>query len=308
MKRSLPPLNAIRAFEATSRHLSATRAAAELHITPAAISHQIKILESYFETKLFKRLNRQLLLTDAGQNYALALQDIFNRLKEETKKITKHQQTSLSITVEPAFAMYWLVPRISKFKKLHPGIDLKIDASYEVVDFKKNQIDLGIRCSQGKHPGLVSTLLFRNELYTVCNPCILEKQPLNKPNDLKQHVLLHETAAISYPDYPNWEIWLKAAGANEVDPAMGLFFETGYLLIQAALDGQGIALERRAFVESLIEKGRLVRPFNFSLKQKTGGYHLVIPEHRVNDPKIEAFRKWMLSETKHLREKILEPA
>lgn len=296
MKTRLPPLNALRAFEATSRLASAKHAAQELHVTPAAISHQIKLVENHLGIPLFKRLNRQLVLTDAGKKYATSLQDIFNRLNDETSKLKQTQNSHLTVTVEPAFAVHWLIPRLNKFKQHSPHIDLRISASYDVIDLNKNDIDIGIRWGKGKYSGLISTLLFRNEVYPVCNPMLLQKHPIKKPNDLKHHTLLHETSAFAYPHYPVWRTWLNAVGANRVNPDSGLYFETGYLLIQAAMSGQGIALERAAFVEPLIKAGQLVKLFDFSLTESASGYYLVFPENRDKDPKIIAFMDWLKSE------------
>src|SRR5579872_4071386 len=183
MSYRLPPLNALRVFEATSRLLSAKKASEELHVTPAAISHQIKLLESQLGFPLFKRLNRQLLLTEEGQRYAQVLQEIFKKLSYETEKLTHHQKNLLTLTVEPAFAMYWLIPRLDKFKKQHPHIELRISANSQVIDFKKTNIDMGIRLGSGRYIGLYSTLLFRNQLYPVCSPKLIKKLPLKKPND-----------------------------------------------------------------------------------------------------------------------------
>src|SRR3989344_5640670 len=265
MKKRLPPLNALRAFEATARLMSAKRAAEELHVTPAAISHQIKLLESFHQAKLFKRLNRQLLLTEVGQKYALVARNMFAQLLEETHKLFQTPTNILTLTVEPAFAIYWLIPRINKFKSLHKHIELRIAASYELMDLKKNDMDIGIRWGNGKYPGLKSTFLFRNEVYPVCSPALLKKHHIRKPNDLKHHTLLHETAAVALHNYPDWRNWVKEVGATEVNPESGLYFETGYLLIQAAIDGQGIALERHAFVESAIKEGKLIKLFKHSI-------------------------------------------
>src|SRR3990167_3280320 len=293
--KNLPPLYALRAFEATSRHLSAKQAAVELFVTPAAISHQIKALESFLGVQLFTRLNRQLLLTNAGQKYAASIQGIFNHLITETKKLKANTQSFLTISVEPAFAMYWLIPRLHKFKQFAPTIELRILSSYDIIDFKSSSIDAGIRWGKGQYPGLSSLLLFRNEGYPVCSPTLL-KIPLHNPNKLKHYTLLHETAAIAEPDYPDWQSWLKAVDASEVDSTSGLFFETGYLLIQAALDGQGVALERAALVEPAIKTGRLIKAFNFSITESLGGYYLVFPDKAYDNPKINIFHDWLKKE------------
>ncbi len=298
MSERLPPLNALKVFESVSRLLSAKKASEELHVTPAAVSHQIKLLESQLGLPLFKRLNRRLLLTEAGQQYSSALQEIFKQLSEETRKLRQNLRSLLTISVEPAFAIYWLIPRLDKFKKEFPNIELRISASYELVDFKKSDIDIGIRWGNGKYLGLNSTLIFQNEVFPVCSPALLKKHPIKEPNDLKHFTLLHETGAIAHPDYPDWRTWTKAVGATEVNPESGLYFETGYLLIQAAMEGQGIALERSDFVKPAIEAGKLLRLFDVSIHEPTNGYYLVFPENRIHDNKIISFLTWLKSEIK----------
>lgn len=298
MSYRLPPLNALRVFEATSRLLSAKQAAEELHVTPAAVSHQLKLLEDHLGFPLFVRQNRQLLLTEIGQRYAVSLQSIFKKLADETKKLTQNARSQLTVSVEPAFAIYWLIPRLCKFKKQYPQIELRISSSYELVDFRKDNIDVGIRCGQGKYPGLISILLQRNELYPVCSPGLLKKHPVRNPNDLKHYVLLHETAAINLPGYPDWPTWVKQFNATEVNPESGLFFETGYLVIQAVIEGQGVALERSLLTKAAVESGKLVRLFNTSLRETNAGYYLVFPEDRDTDPKIKAFSQWLKQELK----------
>lgn len=296
MSYRLPPLNALRVFEATSRLMSAKHAAEELHVTPAAVSHQIKLLETHLGFLLFNRVNRQLLLTDVGQRYSRTLHDIFKKLADETEKLTQNVRSQLTLSVEPAFAIYWLIPRLDKFKKQYPNIELRISSSYEVVDFRKNNIDIGIRWGQGSYSKLISTLIFRNELYPVCSPSLLKKHPVRKVNDLKNHTLLHETLSITLSDYPDWRAWVKKFNANEVNPESGLFFETGYLVIQAAIEGQGVALERAAFVEPAIQSGKLVRLFNSSIRETVNGYYLVFPENRIADQKIQSFKNWLIGE------------
>lgn len=299
MTYRLPPLNALRAFEATSRLKSAKEASAELHVTPAAISHQIKLLETYLGFPLFQRLNRQLLLTEMGQQYSHTLHDIFKKLAQETQKLTQKMGEQLIVSVEPAFAIYWLIPRLDKFKKQFPYIELRISSTYELIDFRKNNIDIGIRWGYGKYPTLNSTLLFRNELYPVCSPLLLKKHPIKKINDLRNHTLLHETGAITQPDYPDWSTWTKKFNASKVNPESGIYFETGYLVIQAAIEGQGIALERAALVAPSIRSEKLVKLFNASIHEMLTGYYLIFPENRISDKKIQSFKQWILSEIKN---------
>ena len=300
MQRRLPPLSALRAFEATSRLLSAKKAAEELFVTPAAISHQIKALEEYLDLKLFKRQNRQLLLTEAGLRYAASLQKVFDHLFDETQEVMKFKEKNyLTISVEPAFALYWLIPRLNKFKEHHPDIELRVLATLELIDLKKSNVAIGIRWGQGTYPGLNSTLLFHNVITPVCSPSIIKKHPIKEPNDLKHHNLLRLRTFILSTDYPTWHTWLNAVGGNEVDPESGLAMESGYMLLQAAINGQGVALERKALVEPLIKSGQLIQPFDFSIQETTTGYYIVFSESDSSDPKIQAVIKWLISETKN---------
>lgn len=294
----LPSLNALRAFEATSRLLSAKKAAEELNVTPAAISHQIKLLESELGIILFKRLNRQLLLTEAGQRYAQFLQAIFKQLSDETQKLTRQVQSTLTLSVEPAFAIYWLIPRLDKFKKLHPQIELRISANTQIIDFKKDNNDLGIRLGKGTYTGLHSTLLFHNKLYPVCSPELIKRHKLKTPQDLKFHTLLHRTAAITTPGFANWQTWLKKVNVSDINPEEGLYFETGYLAIQAAIEGQGVALERHALVTPSILQGKLIRPFKEFIRETETGYYVVFPFDREDDVKIQTFLSWIKMEAK----------
>jgi LysR family transcriptional regulator, glycine cleavage system transcriptional activator len=285
MAQRFPPLNALRAFEATSRLFSAKRAAAELHVTPAAISHQIKLLESHLGLALFRRINRRLILTEAGQRYAAVLHELFEKLAKETQALTKNLRNQLTISVEPAFAIYWLLPRIEDFKKQYPQIELRIAASYETVDLLNSDVNIGIRWGKGQYPGLCSILLFRNKLYPVCSPDLLTRIPIRRPADLKLHTLLHETTAIAQPDYPDWRDWLRKAKVDSiVNAEAGLYFETGYLVIQAAINGQGVALERDALVKPAIKAGKLVKLFNTSITETANGYYLVFPKNAPNNP------------------------
>lgn len=296
MAYRIPPLNALRAFEATSRLASAKKAAEELHVTPAAISHQIKLLENQLGFPLFRRLNKQLLLTEAGQQYAQALQDIFKRLANETEKLTRHLQSTLVLTVEPAFAIYWLIPRLDKFKKLYPDIELRIAANSQIVELEKSQYDVGIRLGKGNYLGLNSILLFHNELSPVCSPTLVKKHVLKKPSDLKFHTLLHRTAAITMKGFINWKDWLKAANENSVDADEGIYFDTGHLAIQAAIEGQGVALERHVLVEAAIQQGKLIKPFSLSVEEKESGYYFVYPQDKKDDRKIQNLLSWIISE------------
>ncbi|MDJ0937403.1 MAG: LysR family transcriptional regulator, partial [Kiloniellales bacterium] len=208
----MPPLNALRAFEAAARHLSFTKAAQELHVTQAAISHQVKGLEEILGIQLFRRLNRRLALTEAGQDYLPPLRDAFDAIAGATQRLHEREEGSaLKISVLLSFASAWLLPRLSAFRRLHPEIDILVTASDTLVDFEQDDFDMGIRYGLGSYPGLRVDVLMEDEIYPVCSPKLLDgPHPLRRPADLKHHTLLHDTVQ-GTPDDPDWRLWLRQA-------------------------------------------------------------------------------------------------
>lgn len=298
MNVQLPPLNALRAFEAAGRHLSLTRAAEELHVTPAAVSHQIKSLEDYLGVKLFRRLNRALLLTDAGQACLPGLRDGFERLAEAVEA-TRLQiaRRALNVSVAPSFGAKWLVPRLDHFYADHPGTDVRIEASTRLVNPLREDIDLCIRYGRGDYPGLHVECLMADEVIPVCSPKLLNgPKPLRTPADLRHHTLLH--ADLPFKDgYPDWRTWLAAAGETNLDVERGPRFTMASMAVQAAIAGQGVALAGRVLVEDDITGGRLVNPFEVRFPVRFA-YYVVCPEAIVNQPRVAAFREWLKAEAK----------
>ncbi len=293
MARRLPPLNALRAFEAAARHLSFTRAAGELHVTQAAISHQVKALEEHLGRKLFRRLNRALLLTDDGQAYLPSVSRAFTLLNDATSDLlTKHAPGPLTVSALPSFAARWLVPRLGRFRHIRPDIDLRIDPSAALSDFAGGDVDVGIRYGRGKYPGMRADWLMTEDIFPVCSPALLEgPHPLRDPKDLEHQVLLHDDG------HGDWRTWLLAAGVERVDPARGPIFTDSSMLIQAAMAAQGVALARGVLAADELAAGRLVRPFTLSLPTEYA-YYLVCPVNTAEQPKITAFRDWLLSEAR----------
>ncbi len=291
MARRLPPLNALRAFEAAARHLSFTRAAGELHVTQAAISHQIKALEEHLGRKLFRRLNRALLLTDDGQAYLPSVSRAFTLLNEATNDLlTKQAPGPLTVSALPSFTARWLVPRLGRFRQIRPDIDLRIDPSAELSFFAGGDVDVGIRYGRGKYPGLRADWLMTEDIFPVCSPALRQgPHALHHPRDLEHQVLLHDDG------HGDWRTWLLAAGVTNVDPARGPIFTDSGMVIQAAVTGQGVALARGVLAADELAAGRLVRPFTLSLPTEYA-YYFVCPEDAADQPKIAAFRKWLLSE------------
>jgi LysR family glycine cleavage system transcriptional activator len=299
MTRRLPPLNALRAFEAAARHLSITRAAEELNVTPAAVSHQVKTLEDYLGLPLFRRLTRALMLTDAAQAALPALRDGFDSLAEGAERLRAYDASGpLVVSVMPTFAAKWLVPRLDRFREVDPDIDVRIDATDRVIDFAREDADIGIRYGPGVYPGLRVDRLFSDEVFPVCSPALLDgPRPLATPADLRWHTLLHENWGVANDRWPDWRMWLRAAGVDDVDPSRGPRFSHLTMTIQAAIAGHGVALGSTVLAADDLAAGRLVRPFELRLSTPVDfAYFVVCPEAAADRPKIVAFREWLLAE------------
>lgn len=300
MVRKLPPLNALRAFEAAARHLSFTKAAEELGVTPAAISHQVRHLEDQLGIPLFQRLTRAVRLTAAGQAFQPLLSDGFDRLAEAVSVLKAMERAGvLTVSVAPSFASKWLLPRIERFAARHPEIDVRISASMALVDFRSDQVDIAIRFGQGRYPHLKVDKLFSESVTPMCSPALLQgDHPLRTPDNLRHHALLHDDSAYAVGPTPDWRMWLKLAGHEDVDATRGLRFSHAEHALQAACDGLGVVLGRQSLAAGDIAAGRLVRPFHLVLPIDFG-YFLVRPETGEERPKVAAFREWILSEARH---------
>lgn len=293
MARKLPPLNALRAFEAAARHLSFTRAAEELHVTQAAVSHQVKSLEEYLGIKLFRRFNRSLLLTDEGQSYLPGMTKSFDLMSDATARLAKKDPSGpLTVSVLPSFAARWLVPRLGRFRRAHPEIDLRIDPAAEMVDFGRGDVDVGIRYGRGVYPRLRADRLMAEDIFPVCSPALMAgEHPLDDPEDLAYHTLLHDDG------HGDWRTWLLAAQVETVDPNRGTVFTDSSMLIEAAKRGQGVALARSVLAQDELDAGTLVRPFGQSVPASFA-YYMVCPKDVAEQPKIKAFREWVLAEAR----------
>ena len=300
MPRRLPPLNSLKAFEAAARHLSFTKAADELHVTPAAISHQIKALEDYCGAPLFRRLTRALVLTETGQAALPALREGFDKLAEAAARLVPDPRSGLlTISVAPTFCAKWLMPRLDRFRAAHPGFDVRIDASDELAVFGADGVDVAIRYGSGRYAGLVAESLMAEVVIPVASPALLEgPKPLASPADLAHHTLLHVSWKMTDDEAPSWRMWLKAAGVAGVDSDRGPRFNVDGLTIQAAVAGHGIALVNRALVLDDLAAGRLVRLFPPTEADRPSAfcYWLVYPEAHGRNPKVQAFRDWVTRE------------
>jgi len=305
MKRQLPPLNSLRAFEATARHLSFTLASEELNVTPAAVSQQVKVLEEYFDVVLFKRITRALLLTEAGQSILPLLTEGFDKLAEADYLLRSRQADNvISVSVAPALGM-WLLPKLDSFRQFAPNYDIRIDASELEVDFMRENVDVALRFGTGDYPGLVSECLFDEQIVVVCSPSLLEgKHPLNSLEAIQHHTLLHSTWRFDKDFGANWRMWLKVVGLDGVDAERGPRFNLDAMIIQAAVEAQGLALIDQSLAAAEIAKGNLVQPF----EQCIGGsgvtglcYYFVYPENRREDPKVVVFKNWLATELKTIQ-------
>jgi LysR family glycine cleavage system transcriptional activator len=304
MRRRFPLLNALRAFETASRHGSLSGAATELSVTTGAVSRQISRLESYLDCSLFTRNPRGVALTSKGEAYANALTDAFDRIDDATSELRGGgAPASLSVFSFTTLAMEWLLPNLDSFRKLHPGIDLKLVASSEPVGLYDGQVDVGLWIGPEHWPGIHFDVLFSADHFPVCSPALLENGPaLREPGDLRHHTLLYSTQRI-----PNWPDWLNAAGAGDVDIPREMRFENSSNAYRAARDGLGVALGQRLFVAEDIAAGRLTVPLPLSIRSQES-YCLVCLESRHADWKIEAFRGWIgarVAETEALSQSVL---
>ncbi|QCO16556.1 transcriptional regulator GcvA (plasmid) [Azospirillum brasilense] len=291
MARRLPPLNALRAFESAARHLSFTKAAEELHVTQAAVSHQIKGLEEWLGMPLFRRMNRALILTETGQSYLPPVRDALDTLSHATERLFRMDGSgALTISTMPSFAAKWLVMRLGRFQARHPELEVRLHTTPQLVDFSQQDVDIGIRFGAGNWPGLRCDRLMTEDIYPVCSPSLLTgPRPLRCPEDLRHHTLLHDDYFIT------WGTWGEAAGIAGLDHARGPRFDDSALLLQVAAEGGGVALARGVLVADDVAAGRLVRLFDVHLPGNYA-YYVAAPPHYFSRPKVKAFRDWLFEE------------
>ncbi|WP_425410871.1 transcriptional regulator GcvA [Hyphococcus sp.] len=295
--KQIPPLNALRVFEAAARHLSFTKAADELHVTPGAVSQQIKALEDFLQTPVFRRHKRALLLTDEAQASLPILREGFDKLAEAGQILAKKGDAGrLTVSVAPSFASKWLVPRLDRFQELHPEIDVWVSADMNVVDFAVDDVDIAIRYGAGNYSGLVTEHLMAEKIVPVCSPQLLTgDNPLKKPDDLKQHTLLHDSSSEKDPGCPTWPMWLKAAGVCHKEGERGLKFNQSSLVIEAAVAGKGVALAKSALALADLEAARLVIPFDLTTPTEFS-YYVVHPPSKSSSATVKAFKEWVQRE------------
>ena len=291
MLRRLPPLNALKAFEAAARHESFTRAAEDLCVTQGAVSHQVKALEAELGIKLFNRERQRLVITEAGREYLGVLRDAFDRIAVGTERLVQRQNSGvITVSTSPDFAAKWLVNRLGRFAEPHPGLDLRVSATLHHVDFAREDVDLAVRHGDGNWAGLDVMRLCTEQLFAVCSPKLLVgRNRITKPSDVLKFPLLH------LDDSNAWAKWFEAAELKGADHMHGPVLNRASMVIDAAIDGQGIALARTTLAATDLINGRLVRPFAEALRLSKA-YWIVCPKATSALPKITTFRDWLLTE------------
>lgn len=288
-----PPLQTLRAFEASGRLLSMSRAAAELHVTHGAVSRHIKALESHLGTALFERLTRRIVLTDAGAEFHAAVARFLGDLTREAERLrTQKTGARLTLSTSVSFASKWLAARLHRLKELHPEFDIHLDVTDANVDLGDGRVDAAIRYGSGRYPGARAERILAETVTPVCSPAYrLRAGGLNTPEELVRCTLLHE-----YRMLANWERWFATAGVEGARSGRGPAYSHGSMAIEAAIRGEGVALGRSALVADDVAAGRLVAPFPKIRLKAERGYDLVYRTADRDHPKVRALRDWLSDE------------
>lgn len=289
----LPSLNGLRAFETVARRGSVKDAAAELYVTPGAVSQQVKTLEEALGTPLFRRQGTGLALTEAGAALYPVLREAFQSIGGALQRLRMRERSGpLTVSVVPSFAAKWLVPRLGSFRARQPEIDVRISATTQLVDLARDDVDVAIRLGQGDYPGLRTDFLFTEPLFPVCSPLLARGEPpIRVPADLGRHTLLHDES------YDGWQMWLALHDVTGVDSRRGPVFSDASMALQAAIAGQGVAMARGELVTTDLAEGRLVRLFDLAIPYRFA-YHVVSLPAVAEWPKVAAFREWLLEEAR----------
>ncbi|MBV1775603.1 transcriptional regulator GcvA [Burkholderiaceae bacterium DAT-1] len=294
-------LNALRAFEASARHQSFSAAAQELHVTPAAVGQLVRTLEDWLGGPLFHRSSSgrsRLVPTEAAQDALPHLRSGFDQLNLGLARLQAGSASgTLTITVSPAFAAKWLLPRLDRFQMQWPELDVRLDTSLNVVDFRARQIDVGVRYGSGQWPGLQADRLMDEEVFPVCSPALLMAHPEGwRPADLTGMTLIHDLSMDAHAGFPSWQAWLHKAGVSEAPTGRSMKINNAAAVLQAAIDGHGIALARSVMARDDLAAGRLVRLFPDILFESPLAYYVVYRPECAALPKLVAFREWVMGE------------
>jgi LysR family transcriptional regulator, glycine cleavage system transcriptional activator len=312
------PLNALRAFEAAARHLSFKKAAGELHVTPGAVSHQVKLLEDFLGVVLFRRLTRALELTADAQAMLPKVREGLDSLHAAVETLRERERTcALTVMAPPNFAARWLVPRLARFTKSNPNLELHVASRPAMIDGRENGVVMPVpdarddaplamvRFGSGNYPGLHVDEVFSAVYVPVCSPKLVKgAQGIRKPEDLRRFTLLHDDTVLEEGKRPSWNDFLASAGVHDIDAVRGPHFSDASLALEAAIEGMGVALAMKPLVSAEIEAGRLAIPFKLSAPTSYA-YYLVTPENESANASVVAFRQWLLEESAPER---LEPA
>jgi len=296
MRQHLPPLKALRAFEAAARHGSVSRAAEELHVTQSAVSQQVRALERHVGLPLFRRIAGQIELTPEGRDFFPPLRDALDSIDAAAARLAANRAAGvLTVSLLPTFAMRWLIPRLGRFQARQPEIEVRLVTTARQADLRREDIDAAIRYGSGQWPDLHADLLMTEDMFPVCAPRLLSETPaLRTVGDLARHTLLLVDAP---PRKDDWTLWLEAAGARGLEPAGTMKFESSAQALEAALAGLGLVLAHRPFVVDDLAEGRLVAPFETVVPARDA-YYLVYHRSRAELPRLRALRDWLLDEAK----------
>lgn len=313
MPSRLPPLNALKAFEAAARHLSVKKAAVELNVTPAAVSHQIRTLEEYLGVQLFQRFNRALALTDAARAALPKMREGFDCLIQAVERLRTHKSGGmLTVSAAPSFAARWLMPRLHRFIAAHPEVDVRISARMRrvsvdgkgdvaeraTVETWLHDSDIAVLYGRGHYPGMRVNKLLDLSVTPICSPKLMKgEHPLRTPEDLRHHMLLHDDTGDLYDGEPFWEVWLKAANVSGVDPRRGPHFSHAVLGLETAIDAVGVLATMPQLAAEDIAAGRLITPFELRVPL-VSAYYVVCEEHAATRPAVAAFSDWLMGEAK----------
>jgi LysR family glycine cleavage system transcriptional activator len=296
--RRLPPLNAVRAFEAAARLGGFNAAGAELNVSANAVGRLVKVLEDRIGVALFRRLSRGVVLTEAGDRYLGRVGTLLDQLAESTADLQQLETSQvLTVSAMPSMVSRWLIPRLDRLTERHPDLDVRLLASVSLTDFAREQVDVAIRTGPESQQGLRRDLLMREDFYPVCSPELLSRgPPLREPSDLAHHVLLHDEWDRRLPDQLDWARWLAAIGVTKIDTKRGLRFSFSHMTLQAAAAGQGVALASSAFLADDLATGRLVKPFGDLAIRGPYAFFIVCPEATADREKVAMFRDWAIAE------------
>lgn len=295
-RNALPALDLLVGFESAARHLSFTKAGEELYLTQSAVSRQIKELEDQLGVVLFQRRHRALALTEAGHQFYAAAAQALSTMRTATDRLRAHAgKKALSVTTTHSFAALWLIPRLAGFTRDHPGVDVRITAETRVQDLERDGLDLALRHGPASLAGPNAVRLFGEKVFPVCSPKLLRKKPLEKPQDLRNHVLLQYDDPDGRHPWLHWKTWLEVERIADLKPAGTLSFSGYEQIIPAAIAGHGVALGRTPLVKDLIRSGELVAPFKSSA-DPARAYFAIMSKNAAGRPEVAAFVEWLKAE------------